>query len=94
MAMDTTRQIIGCGQLSDFFPPLVLGIHPNDITRIVVAKLTRKGDEILYEVTIEDPRCSRRAMGDGSANATLNRAPDAGLLRSWSRLRYHMIIPT
>ena len=49
----------------------------------IIEKLTRKGDEILYEMTIEDPDVVRRALGDAAANAAAQRElPTPDLCRS------------
>jgi hypothetical protein len=46
-----------------------------------VEKFTRKGDEILYEITIED-RGARGTVGDGARTLQLNRLPTPDLWRS------------
>ena len=46
----------------------------------VVEKLTRKGDEILYEVTVEDPEVLVEPWVMAPRTLRLNTAPDAGLL--------------
>jgi hypothetical protein len=46
----------------------------------VVEKLTRKGDEILYEVTVDDPEVLVEPWVMAPRTLRLNTAPDAGLL--------------
>jgi hypothetical protein len=46
----------------------------------VVEKLTRKGGEILYEVTVEDPEVLVEPWVMTPWRLTLNRNPDAGLI--------------
>ena len=46
----------------------------------VVEKFTRQGNEILYEVTVEDPQVLARAVGHDAANSAPVPNPDAGLL--------------
>jgi hypothetical protein len=46
----------------------------------VVEKFTRKGDEILYEITIEDPDVLVEPWVMAPRTLRLNRAPDAGIV--------------
>jgi hypothetical protein len=46
----------------------------------VVEKLTRKGGEILYEVTVEDPEVLAEPWVMTPRKLTFNRTPDAGLI--------------
>jgi len=46
----------------------------------VVEKFTRKGDEILYEITIEDPEVLVEPWVLAPRTLRLNRAPDAGIV--------------
>ena len=46
----------------------------------VVEKFTRKGNEILYEVTVEDPEVLVEPWVMAPRTLRLNAAPDAGLL--------------
>jgi hypothetical protein len=46
----------------------------------VVEKFTRKGDEILYEVTVEDPKVLVEPWVMAPRTLRLNLAPNAGLM--------------
>ena len=46
----------------------------------IVEKLTRKGNEILYEVTVEDPEVFVEPWVTAPRTLRLNTAPDAGLV--------------
>jgi hypothetical protein len=47
----------------------------------VIEKLTRKGDKILYEVTVDDPEVLAEPWVMTPRTLTLSTVPDAGLLR-------------
>jgi hypothetical protein len=46
----------------------------------IVEKFTRKGDELLYEITVEDPDVFVEPWVMPPRTLQLNRAPDAGLI--------------
>jgi hypothetical protein len=47
----------------------------------VIEKLTRKGNKILYEVTVDDPEVLAEPWVMTPRTLTLSTFPDAGLLR-------------